>query len=275
MSESYIQIPADSSGKKLRAITYVVGANTVHEEVIRLADASGNMYDARQITGAVITSVSGQPVTVASGLYVQGTFTASVSGEPVQVSGQFLEVHVMSGVSVGTGGGQISGAVIVSGNVGISGQWMEVHVMSGVQVATGGGQISGAVIVSGDVNITNMPTGIQVSGAVIVSGNVDTSVSGNAITIGPPTSLTPGYTIKVTADSGGVQLTSNAIITLIIKSKGTNTSDLWVNSVALQSGEGFVLEKGEGMALDIDTPSRLWVVSVTSGDMVSYIGTVR
>lgn len=43
MSESFVQVAVDSTGKMLRTQTSVQGGNTVHEEVMVLADAVGNM----------------------------------------------------------------------------------------------------------------------------------------------------------------------------------------------------------------------------------------
>ena len=40
MSEGYVQVPTDASGKKLRTIERIVGPNTVQEEVIEIARAS-------------------------------------------------------------------------------------------------------------------------------------------------------------------------------------------------------------------------------------------
>jgi len=43
LSESYVQLPVDSAGKKLRTVQRTVGANTVHDEVVEVADANGNV----------------------------------------------------------------------------------------------------------------------------------------------------------------------------------------------------------------------------------------
>lgn len=43
MVESFIQLPPDSTGKKLRSLELTIGANTVHQEVMTLADENGNI----------------------------------------------------------------------------------------------------------------------------------------------------------------------------------------------------------------------------------------
>lgn len=43
MAESILQVPPDSSGQKLRVESLTVGANTVLQQVITLADSAGNL----------------------------------------------------------------------------------------------------------------------------------------------------------------------------------------------------------------------------------------
>lgn len=57
MSESYIQYPADGSGKKERTLKRTVGANEVHEEVIAVTDGSGTVVDPRSIRALTSSDV--------------------------------------------------------------------------------------------------------------------------------------------------------------------------------------------------------------------------
>ena len=43
-TESYIQLPEDQTGKKVRTLELAVGSNTVHQEVLTLADNDGNLH---------------------------------------------------------------------------------------------------------------------------------------------------------------------------------------------------------------------------------------
>jgi len=52
-ADSYIQVPADSTGKKLRTRSETVGANTVHHEVIELANASETIINPATEDGAL------------------------------------------------------------------------------------------------------------------------------------------------------------------------------------------------------------------------------
>lgn len=89
MAESYIQLPADSTGKKLRTFERVVGGNTVHEQFTQIAEeaawlittpaiaaASGRIYLACLNTGA------GQKIAL-RGLWIIRTNTA-VTGAAMQ-----------------------------------------------------------------------------------------------------------------------------------------------------------------------------------------------
>ena len=38
MAESYVQVPADGSGKKTRTHIFTIGANEVHQQIIETAD---------------------------------------------------------------------------------------------------------------------------------------------------------------------------------------------------------------------------------------------
>ena len=48
--EDYVEVPPDSTGKKLRALKRNVGGNDVYDEVVAVEDGSGNIIDPRQVT---------------------------------------------------------------------------------------------------------------------------------------------------------------------------------------------------------------------------------
>jgi len=56
MAESYVEVPPDSTGKKLRTQKRTVNGNEVHEEVVQLVHA-GVLYDARQMRLLTATDV--------------------------------------------------------------------------------------------------------------------------------------------------------------------------------------------------------------------------
>jgi len=104
MSEDIIQIPPDSTGKRLRAIRRTVGTTEVYEKTILVAEPiSGVIIDPRSVTvqsGTIVAEISGQII------------IAKVSGEIVvgKVSGEIL------GLSSGTGPiiARISGETVIA-----------------------------------------------------------------------------------------------------------------------------------------------------------------
>ena len=61
MAESYIQLPPDSSGKKVRTIELTIGENTVHQEVYTVADSEGNIVIGNIYASQDFTDPSSNP----------------------------------------------------------------------------------------------------------------------------------------------------------------------------------------------------------------------
>lgn len=199
----------------------------------------------RAVSIPTYARISGQVVLVSGQVVL-------ISGQPVKVSGE--TVAVASGVYLASGIYVNIPAVPVS----VSGQpvWVasgEIHIVSGVVVAS----VSGNIVVA------------KVSGETVVA-----KVSGEIVDIRVPTVVGSAGIFVVGAQSGGVILTSAPCISVTIKSLGTNSGDIYVGGGPLQSGLGFVLERGEAINLDIDNLGRVWLLAAVSGDRVTYV-TVR
>lgn len=68
-SEDYVEVPPDSTGKKLRALKKNVGGNDVFDEVVAVEDGSGNVIDPRknvEVTGLVVVGASALPTGAAT-----------------------------------------------------------------------------------------------------------------------------------------------------------------------------------------------------------------
>jgi len=107
MSESYIQVPRDSTGKKIRTIEETVGPNVVHSKVVKISGESVVVTSGQvraltsgdtaivasgfvQVTTGVVRALtSGDTAVLLSGGFVSalvsGTVVAKVSGEPVSL----------------------------------------------------------------------------------------------------------------------------------------------------------------------------------------------
>jgi hypothetical protein len=216
------------------------------------------------VSGAVTTSVSGQPVNVVSGfLNSAGINVATFSGQYV-----VLPVASLSGMYLA------SGLYVYQPPASLSGQYFASGIGVTVPITSGSVIVSGSVFVSGTVFSQQTGTwGVQVSGAVIVSGTVTTSVSGNVVDLKVPTAVTSNAGIfVVTGASGGAILTSGPCISVIVKAMSQNSGDIYVRGFPMQSGEGYVLEAGEAINLDVDNFGRVYLLAAISGDRVTYVG---
>jgi len=155
--DSYIQVPPDGSGKKIRAIQETnLSGDVVYSKVVKISGESVVVT-----SGVVVGKVSGETVVVASGPFVM----AKVSGENVVITSGTVSLVSGGFVRAVTSGDVVS---VVSGSV-------KVH--SGVVALYSGGfvsaLVSGTVIAksSGEIYETR-PTGYTysvVSGAVLVN----------------------------------------------------------------------------------------------------------
>jgi len=239
------------------------------------------------VVTAVTTNISGQPVFVHSGeVHVtSGQLIAKVSGESVVVTSGVVAASVSGNIVISKVSGEsvivtsglmiskVSGEIVtakVSGEtvVQASGAWLA----SGIWVQNRGAVlVSGAVVVSGAVMVSGFVS--IYSGSVSVSsGQIISKVSGEVVDIKVPTSITSGGIFQVTAASGGAILTSSPCVSVTIKSMSKNSGDIYIAGNPMQSGQGFVLEPGEAVNLDVDNMGRAWLLAMISGDRVTFVG---
>lgn len=189
-----------------------------------------------------------------------------------------LFVVVQSGVQV-VGASQISGAVQISGIVGVSGR---VSILSGlVCVASGEVHImSGVTSVSGNVVSISGEIRAHISGDHVFVESGVYLASGVGVLIQIPQSISinaPSNPQVIGSTSGGDILTSGNINLIIVKSRTTNSGDLYVGGHTAghmpYSGRGFLLEPGEAMTINIQEMGYVHVFAEVSGDLATYLGT--
>jgi len=189
------------------------------------------------------------------------TAFAAISGQVVKVSGEVVKVSGEQ-IVVASGAYLASGLYVVTAvTTNISGQPVFVH----------SGEIH---VVSGAINVVSGQVIAKISGEFIVvtSGVIVSKVSGEVVDIKVPTSVTSGGLFVVTAASGGAILTSGPCISATIKAMSVNSGDIYISGNPMQSGQGFVLEKGEAINLDVDNFGRVSLLAMISGDRVTYVG---
>jgi len=187
-----------------------------------------------KISGETVL-ISGQPVTVISG---QLDITTDISGQPVTISGDIVKAE-----QYGAWGVQVSGAVIVSGDLAAT---VSGNIVRSEQYGTWGVQVSGAVQVSGEVVA-------HVSGETVIARTIATTMS------------TSVYT--VTAASGGTQIATQNTDRKSLLVQNIGTGDIYLKESALQSGEGIKILAGGSYTTNTYVGD-LWAYATTSGDKV-------
>ena len=107
------------------------------------------------------------------------------------------------------------------------------------------------------------------------AGPVISRVSGERVQIETP----GGFVVRVEAissASGGVALTSYGTVSVTVKNPSGNTT-MYVGSSDCRpySGYGFELGAGEGVSMDLDTPSKIYVFATTSGQKIAWLAVTR
>ncbi len=171
MVEQFIQMPADSTGKKVRVLENTIGANVVETEVLTLADSTGNAL----ISGANPLPTS-QTGALPAGTNIIGALSANQSTNLAQVGGTGTVTGGIAG-ALGIGGLAASGTA-KSGNpsqIGGVFNTTQPTVLTGQVVEAQYTARGGAIVSTGSdaFNITvstALPTGTNVIGAVTQSG---------------------------------------------------------------------------------------------------------
>ena len=234
------------------------------------------------VESGLVTVESGLGVVVQSGLWTMGIALADVSGE-------WVESHILSGEVTlpSTQAVKISGESVVleSGTVVVLESGTNVFIQSGIwtmgiALADISGEWTETHILSGEVTLPSTQV-VKISGEFveIVSGQTVQLPATQVVKTSGEAGYTPsgGFTAATTtvgAISGGVQLLSGAIISLVIAAPSNNSGDLYMGYTDYRpySGYGFLLEPGVGVSVDIDNPNAAFFFAEVSGDEVSYMG---
>jgi len=233
--------------------------------------------------------ISGQHVFVESGVHV-----VPESGQHVQISGQ--HVFVESGVYIASGIYQASGVgvTVQSGLILLSGV-INATWLSGLRLLSGG-----SILVSGQGVIVGTAT---LSGLRLISGQSVTIASGTYVNLVQASGLlavqsgeihvmsgavtiylvsseikinNSGNPIVVGAISHGIALWSSPIISVTVKALSVNSGDIYLGGHATGqgpfSGQGFLLEPGEAINIDVDNTGKVHLFAEVSGDCAAYVG---
>lgn len=155
MADSFVRVPADSTGKRVDASSLDVGADTVYRQRIVLADNSATAQYATVTGGALMVTgtvnVSAMPtVTVTGGVAVSGTAQVAIS-TPFTLNNISATVTVAGIVNLSA----TASVILAAGTANIGNL---NHISRTVQVAVGTpftlNNISATVVVAGVVGLT-------------------------------------------------------------------------------------------------------------------------
>jgi hypothetical protein len=145
-------------------------------------------------------------------------------------------------------------------------------------------KVKNDVKVHGRVHIRDR---VRVKGRVQAHGHMKTSVSGNVVLISGqvvsisgqfvntiansfvPTLIRNGYS-SIGSIAGGTQLSSGVIIFTTVASIPGN-DPMWVGSIGVNSGTGYLLVAGNNMDINIDNLNKVWLFAQTSGQNVCWL----
>jgi len=154
----FIQVPPDSTGKKVDAVSMDVGANTVMRQRIVIGDNSATAQFAVVTGGALVCTgtfnISAMPtVTVTGGVAISGTAAVSLPANLGTLNdiSRTVQVQIATPFTVNN----ISATVVVAGVVGLTAGTANIGRIN---------DISATVNVSGVVNISAMPSVVLAAG---------------------------------------------------------------------------------------------------------------
>lgn len=231
-----IQVPPDSTGKHVDAVSLDDGGIAVYRQKVVVAGASGS-------SEVVETSMSA-PAASAVGLVVRQAGTATIAGT----------VNVNGGVA-------ISGTATVAGSV----------VISGTAIVAGSVVISGTAIVAGNVNIsaTAVVAGaLNVSGSVVVSGTLNLFAMGDvpSASRGPRTVIASTSSNATLIAAPGANLCIYVTGLTITNASGANTRARVGPSASIGQVQVMMAQSGGGAVMHFVPP---WQVSANEALLCS------
>ncbi len=193
MSEEYIQLPPDSTGKKLRSIEMTIGANTVQHEVMVIADSNGTVINPLSENGTV-------------------TFTNTISLGTVEISNPVNTIEIsnpVNTISVSNSYGTVN-VSNYTGTVSVSNLYGTVEVSNPVGTLIISSATLPAIVISSATLAANQwinMTSGTIGNTVLVREQGPTTLATNqAIYV---TSATIGNTVSINIQPGiGIHCTS-------------------------------------------------------------------
>lgn len=157
----------------------------------------------------------------------------------------------------------------ISGTVAVS-NFPATQAISAASLPLPSGAATETTLAALNAKVTACNTGaVTISAALPTGTNTVGNVGLNALAAirnGQKNVTTPGTQVALA--------TTTAIKSVTIKAKSTNTGFIYVGATGVNSGNGFILVKGESVSLDVADLATVFLDSSVGGEGVSYIGLV-
>jgi len=99
--------------------------------------------------------------------------------------------------------------------------------------------------------------------------------SGNlSFTLDSPNTVTNGQKTVTTAGTAEALAASTACLSVTVKALSTNTGNVYVGGAAVAAANGYIIQSGESISLDIDNLADIYLDVDVNGEGVSYLGVV-
>lgn len=104
--------------------------------------------------------------------------------------------------------------------------------------------------------------------------DIETLLSAISATIATPTSITSGQ-VSVTTPGTRVALgSSTSIVFIIVTANRTNTGNIYIGDVTVDSSNGSKMERGSNKFFPIDDLSKVYIDADTASEGISYLALI-
>jgi len=254
MADGIVQVPPDSTGKKIDAASMDVGANTVMRQRIVIADNSATAQFAL-VTGGALTVAGTMNISAMPAVVVSGTVSLGAGTNLIGAVSNAAGTALMGAVSLAAGTANIgfinniSATVTVAGNVNIStfpALVAGTALIGAVSNAAGTALMGAVSLAAGTANI-GFINGI--SATVVVATANPYIINIPSVSHGPATTIISTSAVVVVAANPGngvslyvtqIMCTNGGTVNTLARI-GTSASPLTVLGYMASAGGGFVL----------------------------------
>lgn len=237
MADSYVQVPADSSGKKIDAASLDVGVNTVQRQRIILADNSAT-----------------------------ATYATCLASTPAGTEGALVVRNIPSGTQTVTGAVGLSGTAVCQITSSVN---LNISAMPAVALAAGSANIGTINGISATVTVINAAGTANIGSINNISAPV--VLAAGSANIGSINNISATVTVAGTVNvNGGVAISG----TVVLAAGSANIGSINNISATVNCGLSYVVEKTTNSQVQVgDSANAAIRVNIVAGAVGGTGGT--